>query len=256
MKTKQSVKLNMFNAVQNVLDENAKVWSEVEKLKQAFGKFKSNNLRLNELKKEQEKDLNPLVSSKSDLRKALTNAAVPLLNVLLAFAHESGDKELLKKFNLSRNKLTKSKDRDLIEKCKSVFKTVEKLYNKSVNDAEKVDSKLKGSKISILSFGLNEEMLTELENAEKDFIESHLNLRDSIDAKNKYGKKITELIKANERILKTNLDLLVTIFEPTHKEFFNKYAEARIIIKPEKKKESKKEKKEKKVEKSEDVKKK
>ncbi len=234
MKTKQLVKLNMFNALQEVMDKNKPVWSEVEKLKQAFDKFKENNIRLNELKNENEKDLNPVVNAKADLRKTLINSTVPSLNVILAFAHENGDKELLKKFNFSRNKLTKSKDLDLIEKCKSVFKTAEKLFNKSVNDAEKVDSKLKENKIDILSFGLTEEMLAELEKTEKDFIDSHLALRDTIELKNKSAKKITEVIKVNDKLLKNNLDLLLSIFESSHPEFYANYTNARIIPKKEK----------------------
>lgn len=231
MKTKQKFKLKMYNAVTGIMNENNSIWAEVEKLKTSFETFELNTNLLNELKAEHEKDLQPLVELKAEKRIGLIKLTVPVVNIILAFAHDEDDKDLLKKFNFSRNKLAKSKDLILIENCKTVFKTAGKLVNKSVHAAEQVDSKLKEDAINIFSYGLSNKLMTDLELAVKDFIDSHLNLRNALEAKNKCIKKITEVMKENDKLLRNKLDLIITIYKNTQTEFYVEYCKAREIEK-------------------------
>lgn len=233
MKTKQNLKLNMFNSVQLTLDSNIDIWAGVEKLDHAVAEFKENNRTLNELKAKHEEDLAPIIDQKADTRSLLIKAALPVLNIIHAFAYEREDKGTVKQLNYSKNKLTKSKDLELIEKCKQILKTGEKLFKKSINDKNEVDLKLKEKPYDILRYGLSEKMLSDLDAAEKAFIDAHLKLRDSIDEKKKYGRQITEVVNLNEKLLSKKIDLLVSIFESHDFEFYPSFKEARKIQKVE-----------------------
>jgi hypothetical protein len=199
------------------------------------------------LKTEQEKDLHPLLSAMFEKRELLIMSGTPVVNIIIAYSHDKKEKKLLKKMNISKNKLEKSKDSDLIEECKTTYKTAKKLYKKSIGDSENPDNK----SVKILEYGLSEKMVVDLQTAVNDFIKSRLALHDAIQDKDKMDKQITTILKKNEKLLKNKIDLLISIFETSKPDFYKTYMEARVIqitepvkIKKEKKTEKKEQPKE------------
>lgn len=229
MKTKQANKLNMYNAVYSVMNDYEQIWSRVYQLRNMFEKFTSNINRLTVLKTEQEKDLQPLVNAISEKRETLIVLCTPVVNLVLAFAYDKKEKELLKKMNLTSHDLAKSKDSDLIEKCKTIYKAAKKLYKKSIGETEHSDNKW----VTIIEYGLSENMIVDLKIALKDFGESRLTLHEAIQTKDNMGKQITLALKKNEKLLKNKMDLLISIFEISNPDFYKSYMEARVIQKTE-----------------------
>ncbi len=232
MKEKQNVRLKMYLEVSGVMEKNVDKWSSVGELKNTYDEFVSNNDKLIELKVEHEKDIRPIINDKSKKREQLINKAVPISNVLQVFAFDQNDKGLAKTINFSRNKLNKSKDSELIDKCNTIWKAAKKLYGKSINTAEKVISNGKKSKQdapNINGYGLNGKMIDELEDANKLFIDAILTLKDAISHRNKSAKKLTEVIKDNDRLLGYKLDRLMTLFETGQQDFYKSYREARTL---------------------------
>jgi len=245
MKTKQVNKLNMFNAVHSVMNDNKEIWTGVFQLKNVFEKFSVNTRHLTELKTEQEKDLQPLLSAMFEKRETLIISGTPVVNIILAYSHDKKEKKLLKKMNLSKNKLEKSKDSDLIEECKTIYKAAKKLYKKSIAEKENSENK----SVKILEYGLSEKMIVDLQTAVNDFIKSRLALHEAIQGKDKMDKQITSILKKNEKLLKNKMDLLISIFQTSKPDFFKAYMEARVIqitepVKVKIKKEKKSDKKE------------
>lgn len=232
MKENQNARLKMYLEVSGVMEKHVDKWSNVKELKNTYEDFISNNDKLIELKSEHERDIRPIIIHKTEKRNNLINKAVPICNVLQVFAYDKNDKSLAKTINFSRNKLNKSKDTDLIEKCNIIWKTAKKLYGKSINSAEQVIANGKKSKqntTNINGYGLTGQMIDELEEANKLFIDSILELKDAISHRNKCAKKITEKIKLNDQLLNNKLDRLMTLFEISQNEFYKNYKEARTI---------------------------
>lgn len=231
MKTKQSAKLKMHQAVLEVMNGNEEIWGVVPQLKNVMQVFSENVKAVDELKAEQGKDIKPLIDYKLEKRKELIDLSLPALNVLIVYGHDVKDKELLKKLNFSRNKLTKSKDLDLIEKCKLIHKTAHKFYMKSLETKE---AKAENS-IDIFGYGLNDKMLEDIEIAEKAFVEALSGLKAGIKDKTFVSQQITLILKENDKLLRNKIDLLISIFETSNPELIKKYTESRIIQKEAKK---------------------
>ncbi len=227
MKTKQSAKLKMQQVVLDVLNENKEVWMVVPQLQNVMEIFSENINVIVELKSEQGKDIKPLLKFKLDKRNKLIDSSLPALNVLLAYGHDIKDKDLLKKLNFSRNKLTKSKDLDLIENCKLIYKTAHKYYMKSLETKESVED----NTIDFFGYGLNDEMLEEIEMADKAFIESLSVLKVAIRNRTLVNQQITSKMKENDKLLRNKIDLLISIFQTSNPELLKKYTESRIIQK-------------------------
>jgi hypothetical protein len=76
-------------------------------------------------------------------------------------------------------------------------------------------------------------MISDLDASKKDFVESRLVLDEAIQNKKMKGKKITSILKKNERLLRNKMDLLISIFETSNPDFYKTYQEARLIQKTE-----------------------
>jgi hypothetical protein len=229
MKSKQKNKLNMYNTVFGVMNDHKEIWTGVFQLKSVFKKFSENLSRLTALKTDQEMDLQPLLDAVSEKRKSIIVQVNPVANIIIAYAHDKNEKKLIKKLNLSKKKLAKSKDSELIENSRIIYKAAKKLLKKSSIESEKSDKK----SVGIVDYGLNEKMISDLDAAKKDFVESRLVLDEAIQNKKMKGKKITSILKKNERLLKNKMDLLLTIFATSNPEFHKTYLEARVIHKTE-----------------------
>lgn len=227
MKNKQSAKLKMQQAVLDVMNGSEEIWGVVPQLKNVMQVFSENVKAIDEFKAEQGNDIEPLIDDKLQKRKELIDSSLPVLNVLLAYGHDVKDKELLKKLNFSRNKLTKSKDLVLIKNCRLIYKMANKFYMKSLEIKESKAN----NKIDIFGYGLNDKMLEEMITAEKAFVESLSELKVGLKNKNLNGKQITSKLKENDKLLRNKIDLLISIFETSNSELFNKYSESRKIQK-------------------------
>lgn len=229
MKTKQKNKFNMHITVLGIMNDHKEVWTGVFQLKNVFEKFSENLNRLATLKTAKEMDLQALSDAVSEKRESLMDVVNPVANIILAYANDCKKKELIKKLKLSKNKLTKSNDLDLIENCNIIFKTAKKQYKRSVIETEKSGNK----SVSIVDYGLNEKMINDLNLAKKYFVGSLLMLHEAIQNKEMMGKQITSILKKNERLLKNKMDLLLTIFATSNTVFYKTYLEARVIHKTE-----------------------
>ncbi len=232
MTTKQSIALKMYLKVRDVFEENLTKWADASEIKSSCEDFNSNTDKIIELENEFKKDISSFTVAKAAKREKLVNTAVPILNVLQVYAYDIKDDSLAKKINYSRNKLTKMKDLALVDKCKFAWKITKQLYGKSLtmgNESAKKDKKALANSVNIKGYGVNGQMIDNLEVANKEFIDATLALKDAISYKNKCAKKITDKVKSNDKILRNRLDKLLTLFELTDQNFYKSYTDARVL---------------------------
>ncbi|MBN1184356.1 MAG: hypothetical protein JXB49_18845 [Bacteroidales bacterium] len=247
MKDKQNRKTEMYFKVQGQLKEGSPKWDGIPEFKNTIDGFFANNEVLTNLKKEDATDITPVLMEKINRKEILINSAVPVCSVLQVYAYDTDNENLAKKLGFTAEKLSKVKDSELISKCKTIWKSAKTAYDKSVKTADKLIVKNKKEKVkeSIHSYGLTQDMIEELKKNIKRYIDSVLQLRDSISYLNKCRKQINKMVKANDNLLNYKLDKLITLFETTDKEFVKKYRESRVITEKESRKDDKKDKKQK-----------
>ncbi|MFN8255196.1 MAG: hypothetical protein U0W24_05870 [Bacteroidales bacterium] len=228
MKTKKAEKLRMFNALIQVMENHKKIWSRVAEIENAFKLFHQETSHLNMLKADYDKSLIDLERKKSEARKKVVNETIPVANLMLAYAIENKDKKLENKISLTKSDLKELKDKKLVKKSKAIWKIAYDLNSNTNTSKLRASEKLeKNTKIN--SFGLNEQMLNNLELASIALIEAHLGLKDALIHKKKCGLKLKEGIKANRYLLKNKLDLLISIFKSSDPIFYKKYFETQRL---------------------------
>lgn len=214
IKISQKDKISMLHLVQTVMEENAALWTDIKTLNWAFTQFKNNNLEMQELSSETGIEEPGLSFTLDNSRKIVIDLARSIQNVICDFTNNMEDKALMEKLNLFKPGSTNSDDRELIDLCVSTINSAERLHGISINSLESELALLKTAKRNF-EFSINE-------------------LNAALDRKNESEIRIMELINTNDQILWTNLDLLVSIFDPAKSEFYKEYTEARLIALSEK----------------------
>jgi hypothetical protein len=229
MKAKRTNNLEMFNALNKIMESNKKIWMGVKEIEKAYSSFLNSTNKLNFLKEEYDKSLKNLENKKKLNRKDLIGQIIPITKLLTAFAKDFDQKGLIKKCDFTKSKSKKIKDLDLQNYAKQVWKESKKWYDKSIASSDVEKGKDKKKTLNIHDYGLSGQMIDKLEIANIAFIEAHLELNDAISNKEKCSKKIKSGIKANNEILK-KLDLLMSIFKLSDNLFYKKYTTSRKIV--------------------------
>lgn len=226
MKTKPMAKFDMFLSLKNYLGKNQKKLESIKEIEKAIKKFNGNLSALQSLKSDLQTDLKGLVDKKDKSRNSLINEALPIINILRAYANDSKCKGLKKKIDISKKKLEKMKDLKLSDACKTIWKESRKILNKTlpVDNAES-----KGT--NILNYGLSRTKIDTLDEVNQNFNNACVIYFNAKSEKAKCQKQFESLIKKNEGLLKNKIDLLLTIFENTDPEFYKQYKLARAIEK-------------------------
>lgn len=232
MKTKQKNKLRMYLAVADVLEKNISKWTGINEIRNTIDEITANNKKIIELINEEEKDIDPVISDKSTSRQNLINKVVPVCNILQVYAYDTSNKGLAKKINFSRNKLTKLKDSVLINRSRKIWKGAKQIYGASLDSTDELLAKNKKPKSelkNIKAYGLNGQMIDDLDEANKLYVDIILTVKDAVTYRNNCTKKITTKVKQNDRLLRNKLDKLLTLFEISDSSFYKAYKEARVI---------------------------
>jgi len=232
VKDKKINKIKKLLELKNFLLKNTTKWSHIEEIKKTVDEFVNNTDEIIELKKICDKNISYFESDKEKKREELINIIVPVCNVLQVYAFDINNNDLNKQVNFPRHKLEKVKDSELSDIGNSIYKKSKKLYEKSI---ELVESKLIKNKkakiqhVNIITYGITEEMIDELEKIYKAFVNSKSIFKKEKSSINKSEKKLNNLLKSNKKLLKNKLDKLMTLFELNDKNFFNQYLKARTL---------------------------
>ena len=222
MKNKQIARLNMYIALENLMNKNEKTWENVKELGKALKKFSSNISELKELKDGTEIDLSEFENKMEKSRKALIKEAGPVINILKVYSKDIKDKSLQKKLNSIKKGYNDLKDSKLIDYCKTVWKDARKLYNKALSGSEKSKLKIQQDN-SILNYGLSGKMIDNLEEEQSNFETSFNMMVEARQKKSRAMMQIEAFCRKNQRILKNKVDLLVSIFENENPDFLKNY---------------------------------
>ena len=221
----------MFNNLTKVMDSNKEIWSDVKEIEKAYKAFLEETNKLNLLKDEYDKDLQKLIDRKNNARRDIIMQIFPISNIIVAFAIENKSKKVVKKYNFSNKELRKTKDIELVEYSKTIWKDAKKLYSSSEIPSANKERNKKPVSVNIHNYGLTEQMIDNLEIANATLVQARLDLKEALEYKKQCGKKITAGIGRNIQTLKRKLDLLMTIFKASNPGFYSDLVAARAIDK-------------------------
>jgi hypothetical protein len=230
MKTKILNKLKKFVALKKHIADNHHIWNSIIEIESAAKKFISNVDKMNELKSSIDIDLKSIIDKKEQYKKTLLKEGMPVINVLMVYARENRNKSLSKLLNQGKKKIEDLKDTKLLNYFKAISKESKKLYTKSLTGKENENLQVEEIK-SILNYGLNGNMVDNLEEEKINFEHAYFAYTEAKSQKIKDLLKFKILSKKNSDLLKNKIDLLVSVFEKTDPGFYKQYKALRHNVK-------------------------
>ncbi|HDR89977.1 MAG TPA: hypothetical protein ENN63_10190 [Bacteroidetes bacterium] len=233
MKEKHLLKFNMFNRVHEIMDANRNVWKDLPQAVRAYENLKSNLKEIHTLNIQSDRNVSPLLAQLVANRKILTGRLLPVASILQVIAWELRDGKMATRVDLGKKKLKKSDDRKLILRAHQVVEEARRITDLAESTGRKAaDPSLIHPVVKTEEYGLTSDKTKALEESLKDFEETYMETRDYLEFNKKCRKRIKQLVKETNRLLKNKLDLLMTLFESDHPDFYAAYLESRQLMYP------------------------
>ena len=202
---------NMFLNVQECLNDNSSVWSNIPRVVTYKTEFDKIIVDLREKSGISIESIS--VSGKKDkLKQQIAEKVSVILGILTAFAYEKDDTDLVKQVKLSKSAILKIKDTDVVPKAK-FFTSIAMQNLKELTD-----------------FGLSEASLTELEAIVNEFDGLIGKPRSIRNKKFVSLGEVDQFINEGNNLLKNKLDKLMLMFRESNPAFYNGYQRSRVIV--------------------------
>jgi len=228
-----SLKMDRNAQVISILSRNAEVWNKVTKFQAAVDQLNSNQKKLVDLNGLFVKDISAFEKVKDDLRKELESRTIAVVRIMQVFAHDKKIGKLQRKlYDLTYEYVQNCLDLELINISKKMFLIANKFGGYALTFKRKIKSalnpdKLKATRKFETQFGLNYEMINNLEDAILRFIKAMLLYKVEMDEKEKIALNMKEINKKTKKLLTNKIDRLVFMFENENPGFYEEYNELR-----------------------------
>lgn len=233
MKEKYLLKFNMFNRVSEMMNNHRQIWESLPQAVTAVDHLNRNLQEIHTLKLKSARNVSPLLAQLVRNRKKLTGQLVPVVSILQVIAWELRDGKMATRVDVGKKKLKKSDDRKLILRAHQVLEEARRITKLAQSTASQAtDPSVMHPLVKTEEYGLTSEKTEALEESLKDFEETYMETRDYLEFEKKCRKRIKQLVKETNLLLKNKLDLLMTLFESDHPDFYAAYLESRQLMYP------------------------
>ncbi|MGD9931963.1 MAG: hypothetical protein AB7U05_18230 [Mangrovibacterium sp.] len=211
MNSLQVNKSRMYQAVNKVLERNLALYAGINELVAAQGQLTNHLDLIGNYRQVQELNHSGLTNNKAMLKEQLINSVSKVVSGLLAFATATKDKVLLKRVNYKPY---------MLQKPDPVLADIARLI---LHEALPLQSDLEKYFVS----GAD---LTQLETLIAQFVESIPQKRVALNFSKVSTRNIADVFMATDKLLKTEIDILMMPFQFTQPDFYNTYKNARLIV--------------------------
>ncbi|SFE00927.1 hypothetical protein [Thermophagus xiamenensis] len=213
MNTEQTNRLNMLEAVNNYLDENAAKWQNIARLAAAKTELSQLIAAIKSAAEAQAEAQVTYGKTKLALKKAIAAKADILNDVIEAYALTEGDDELARQMSDSRSDLYRLPYNDFYIKVEAIIDKASELQEVLVSD-----------------FGLTAEQITDVQNDLNQLLEIN-GLPRAYQIKSSVAtKEIEQLLSDANDLLKNRIDKLMSIFKRSDPNFYHGFQKARMIV--------------------------
>ena len=227
------LKLDRNTQVISVLSRHAEVWNKVSKFQTAVDGLTSNQEKLVELQALLNKDITAIEKAKNERRKELEDRTMTLVRIMQVFAHDKKKRKLQRKlYHLTYEYVENCLDLELVEISKEIWLIANKFGGYALTFVSKVKAALDPDNVKITNkfekeFGLNPDMIKNLEEAILNFIKAMIPYNEEMAEKEKIAIKMKEFNKKTKKLLANKIDRFVLMFENENPGFYKEYHELR-----------------------------
>lgn len=228
-----TLKMDRNAQVISVLSSNAEIWNKVSKFQIAVDQLISNQKKLVDFHSLLSKDISTIENDKNDRRTELEDRTIAVVRIMQVFAHDKKIGKLQQKlYHLNYEYAQNCLDLELIAISKKIFLIANKFGGYALTFKSKIKSALNPDNIKATNkfekqFGLNHEMIKNLEDAIINFIKAMLLHKVEMDEKEKVALKMKEINKKTKKLLTNKIDRFVLLFENKNPGFYKEYHDLR-----------------------------
>lgn len=227
------LKMERNAQVISVLSRNAEVWNKISKFQAAIDRLISNQEKLVELQTILNKDVKAIEKTKNERRKELEDRTMTLVRIMQVFAHDKKKGKLQRKlFHLTYEFVENCMDLELVDISKEIWLIANKFGGYAITFVTKIKAALNPENGKATSkfekeFGLNPEMIKNLEEAILSFIKAMIPYNEEMARKSKVAIKMKEINKKTKKLLANKIDRFVLMFENENPGFYKEYHDLR-----------------------------
>ena len=213
MNNSQQNKLNMYQAVDLVLDSHKDTWTSLTGFGTAVGDLEANISTITSLAQVQSAR-SGAAAEKGAVLESLLDSAIQVAGATRAGAVVNKDHELATRANFSRSELGRGRSAEVVSRCRNVWT--------AAND-----------NLDVLgAFGVTASKLTTFKKRIDDFETAQPRPRQDRANSSAATQTLPELFRQTDEILNDCLDGLIVQFKASDADFFNTYQTARKIVSP------------------------
>ena len=228
-----TLKVDRNAQVIGILSRHAEVWNKVSKFQAAVDRLISNQEKLVELQALLNKDITAIEKTKNERRKELEDRTMTVVRIMQVFAHDKKKGKLQHKlYHLTYEYIENCLDLELVEISKKIWLIANKFGGYALTFESKIKAALDPDNAKAINkfekeFGLNPEMIKNLEDAILNYIKAVLPYNGEMAEKDKVAIKMKEINKKTKKLLANKIDRLVLMFENKNPDFYKEYHELR-----------------------------
>lgn len=228
-----TLKMDRNVQVLGILSRHAEVWNKVSKFQVAVDQLDTNQKKLVDLQALLSKDISAIEKTKEERRKELEDRTMTLVRIMQVFAHDKKKAKLQRKlYNLTYEYIENRLDLELIEISKTIWLIANKFAGYELTFVSKIKAALDPDDVKAINkfekeFGLNPEMIKNLEDSILGFIKAMLPYNVEMAEKEKVATKIKEINKKTKKLLTNKIDRFVLMFENENPGFYKEYHDLR-----------------------------
>ncbi|HEX8249697.1 MAG TPA: carboxypeptidase-like regulatory domain-containing protein [Pyrinomonadaceae bacterium] len=212
MNSKLQAKLNMYDAVKTVCQDNATTVATINAFKTALDEFKDKISTIKEVAQQKDMATTGIAADKKVRKQNLSRIASAVAGAIYAYAAVTGNNTLKQEVKFKNSDLLRTKDALLAPRCQNIHD-------------------LGAANVAALAdYGINAAKLTELQTAINDFADAAPKPRAAKTTHSTIVASLTQLFDEADAILTERMDPLIGLFAATNPDFVATYQSARIIV--------------------------
>lgn len=212
MNDRQENKLNMYHAVEQILDDNAAIIASVAAFQTATANFKAKIAQIVAADQQKSISLKGIAVDKNVAKRALAQKATGVARLVSAYASATANNILREQVKFSDSALLRKRDDQIAQLCQNI------------RDAADDNA------AALLSYGVTPAMLADLQTAIDDYAARVPAPRAAVSTRATLQTNLAALFKAADDILINQLDDLLPALEAASPDFAETYRNARELI--------------------------
>ncbi|MEI6137844.1 MAG: hypothetical protein WCP85_01185 [Mariniphaga sp.] len=224
-----STKLDRNAQIIGVLSKYSIVWHNNTKFQHVYDQLVSNQVKLDELFVLFGKDLSTFDVEKNIRRKQLEEKVLTIVRIMQTFANDKMKMKLQQRlYHLNLEYIQNCTDDELIKIAKKNWLIANKFGGYALTFVNKIKASLNPDNLKNINkfekrFGLNPEMIKNLEEALLRFIEAKVQYQVEVEEKEKLANKIKEINKQSKKLIFNKIDQFVLLVEIDQPDFYREY---------------------------------